>query len=307
MKKKIDVYCISKPLQFFNVKNMPFVKGAGNYRVLVVDCQFKDAEIFAENVKKNDSSWDEVRSVSGKNQLFSLLMKMRVNYLFTENDASFKVFIYMLLGRALGRVKRLYVFEEGIGSYSDRLFGTIKGSLYDYVGIGSHYGTSCFCDGLYLNLPDLYNEKYHSQIAVPLELPFIEAIKKYYVLFSNCFDALPSYLDIKNSRILLYVTSWEINKEVLNKIDEVRHDYDLIVIKPHPHIKGSLWHNSEYKILETSNLVEMILIKLLEQKNKITVFHESSTSVVYFENVINCVNFNRIEVYEELCRYINNF
>ena len=54
-----DIYICSKPLQYFNVRNI----GYGNVsskKILIILGHFRDAELFFHQVKKFDDTWDDI-------------------------------------------------------------------------------------------------------------------------------------------------------------------------------------------------------------------------------------------------------
>ena len=63
---KTDIYACSKPLQYFNARNIPRTFHSDHRRILVIITYFYKADDFYENIKANDDQWDKVVKVSNK-------------------------------------------------------------------------------------------------------------------------------------------------------------------------------------------------------------------------------------------------
>ena len=113
MKQRPDVYVCSKPLQYFNIKNIGKVENASQKRILIVIGAFYNAKHYVEHIKEYDKEWNDVIYMNDVSESHHWLRNHRINNLFVENDASWKIFFIYLLGR----IKSIYVYEEGIGSY----------------------------------------------------------------------------------------------------------------------------------------------------------------------------------------------
>ena len=117
-----DIYICSKPLQYFNVRNIGY-GNASSKKVLIILGHFRDAELFFHQVKTFDDTWNDILYFKDLFHLDLYLFFHPVNTLFVEVDASFVYGIFF----KLSRFKRMYMFEEGFGSYRRDRFDNSKG------------------------------------------------------------------------------------------------------------------------------------------------------------------------------------
>lgn len=312
MKQRIDVYICSKPLQYFNVKNIGNVVDAGGKRILIVVDAFQKAQEYVEKIRLFDGSWDEVVYVKNTHDSYLWLLKHPVHNLFIDNDLSWFVFFLAFSHR----IHKLYVYEEGIGSYNNaseyEVANYNRGGLLRKItrwalGMGFHFGDSRYCEGVFLTKPDLYNKKFNSNKGRPFEVGFLENLQRNEELFLKITGGLPQELDISGENILIYVTEWEIQNDIIAKLHEESVHYDKCFIKPHPQIRDfSIGESKNVIILKTPIMMELILSYLLKRNNKITIWHQYSTSVVHFLDHIESVPFPINPEYERVYNeYIN--
>ena len=114
-----DIYICSKPLQYFNIQNIhcEFSKAR---KVLIILGRFVNARLFFEQVKENNHYWDEILFFKNQFQMDMYLFLHPAKNLFVEVDNSF---IYGIFSK-LCRFERMYMFEEGFGSYRRDRFDT---------------------------------------------------------------------------------------------------------------------------------------------------------------------------------------
>ena len=58
-----DIYICSKPLQYFNVRNIGY-GNASSKKVLIILGHFRDAELFFHQVKTFDDTWNDILFLS---------------------------------------------------------------------------------------------------------------------------------------------------------------------------------------------------------------------------------------------------
>lgn len=298
-----DVYICSKPLQYFNIKNIGPIANESNKKILILHTDFLGAELFAKKIEENDNCWDKVIIVHNKKEYYKYLKKIQINFLFVENDASINLFIFMIRSKIKKSVKSLFVFEEGIGSYRSDLHKGIDKFIRSLIQIGTHYGDSLFTQNIILYEPHMYNEKFHSKKAIPFSINFIDALKKHHCLLSKLCGELSEFNDCRNKRLLIYITNHNINKDIINIMITQKNDYDYLYIKPHPHIKDYKSIPKDIKIINTNIIMEYIINDLIEKNNKLKIWHESSTSLVYFIGKVEEENFSEFPIYDEFINF----
>lgn len=303
MENSVDLYVCSKPLQYFNIKNIGKVEGASSVKKLAIVGYFKDAEKFVANVRKYDFFWDEVVFLHDRKERESYIKKCNIRNLFVENDSSWRMLMIILRRR----IKRLYVFEEGIGTYKDVYYPKIMRVLRNIAGIGNYYGAAWFCKGVFLYEPKFYNYKFQTNKGKSFSCTFMEGLKKNQALLSKLSEVLPKQLDVSEKRILIYLTNYQINNDVIEKMESCREKYDLLIVKPHPHIRNPQIQSKNIIVLNTNMMIEFILFDLIQRKNEIEVWHYASTSVVHFLRQIKQKNLSKnIPIFDEYVNYVTS-
>lgn len=298
-----DVYVCSKPLQYFNIKNIPEIDGHSSRKVLIVNPEFSNGREFIELVRVNDKEWDEVIDMNGKCNYYNYLRTHKINFLFVENDASYKMSLFMLVSKVKRTVHKLFVFEEGIGTYRGDLHFGVDKLIRKLLLLGDHYGSSIFSDNVIVYEPNFYNTKHHSNKAISFARSFVDGLKKNKSLLMSVCDSLPPELDVRGKKILLYITNHSIDYDIVKKMVNEKDDYDLLFIKPHPHIKSLDCLPTDLTVIKTNLMVEYILFNLMESYNDVTVWHQASTSVVYFIDSIKSANFTSFPIFDEFVDY----
>ena len=134
-------------------------------------------------------------------------------------------------------------------------------------------------------------------------MPFRECLEYNYDFFLRLSGGFPESLNISDKSILIYITDHIVNMEIVRKMIDEKDAFDLLFIKPHPHIKDIKIDMEDVMIIESNLMFEFIIHKLLKNKNRITIWHEASTSVVYFLNDIETQNWGKYAVFDE---FVNN-
>ena len=298
-----EIYICSKPLQCFNIFNIPHRDNIER-RILVVVDKFNESQHFVESLRKHNTQWDKICYFKTDNRALLYVFFSKVDNLYINYDISILLAVLYYLKRL-----NIYTYEEGIGSYcklkrwSKGFFSIIRKIL----GVGMINNSSTFIKGTYLYRPDIF-KKMRPESLLPLfnmkkdfcssllnnGIPWPEIYKKDIEYFSN----------IKDLKVLFYVTTWNVNEEILSKIAEEKDNYNLIIIKPHPAIYKSEYNFPNYAtIVKSPILVEILLSILIQNKNAVTVFHESSTAVVYFEDAVKTINYQETTFYRD---FVNN-
>ena len=290
---KVDIYICSKPLQYLNICNIPSLDG-NNKKILIICNTFYKASIFADNIREYEKQWDKVVLVSGRNWAFHVI-RYRVEKLFLGIDST-------LVG-VLHFVKRFkfYLYEEGAGIYnSNSNFLRIQDKyllLARILGTGEIMGKSHYLQGIFVYYPDYYISRIHPSCPVfsfvySYRAMIKQKVRSFLSLYNLDVNNEP-FFNIYNSKILLYITDWEFDLSIINRMEEEKDNYDYLFIKPHPHIlKESIPIVKGINVLYTSLIVEIIIHIWLERGNKVTVYHQDSTAIIPFGNEINSINLN---------------
>ena len=303
-----DIYICSKPLQYFNVRNIGY-GNASSKKVLIILGHFRDAELFFHQVKTFDDTWNDILYFKDLFHLDLYLFFHPVNTLFVEVDASFVYGIFF----KLSRFKRMYMFEEGFGSYRRDRFDNSKGLkniINKLTGVGDHIGFSKFLTGQFLYLPDLYRSQFpgYSKSLKSFQKPFVKRLREELPLFLNFSTGYEEFLSVKNKSVGIYLTNHQINVNILKTLDKEKNDFDYVYVKLHPHIKKTEdLYQYGLKIVQSNIMFEFLILILLDNGNKLSVFHENSTSVIWFQDRIINKNMGQpFEEYDIVASYIQS-
>lgn len=286
--KKVDLYICSKPLQYLNICGIPSKNT--NYKILIICDAFYKSSEFSENIRKFENQWNKVILVKGYNWFFYVL-KYNVENLYYGLDSTIVGLAFFI------KHFNFFLYEEGAGSYRKLHIQTKYRIIADLFGTGYVMGTSKYLKGIYVYYPDYYQKKINPLCPVlKFEMPYRSMIKKYSKQFLRLYNydiTNEEFLAIKDSKILLYITDWNIQKSTIEMMIQNISKFDYLFIKPHPHIKVETLPNiSGIQLLYTTIIVEVIIDIWLQNGNSVTVYHQDSTAVTPFGNDIISVNVN---------------
>lgn len=300
-----DVYICSKPLQYFNVRNIGYE--SGSLKVLAIVGNFRDARSFFEHVRQWDDSWDEILYFDTQFQFDRYLFFHPADTLFVEIDVSFVYGIFY----KLSRFKRMYVFEEGFGTYRNRTDGSkgLKRLINRLTGAGDHVGFAQFLTGQYLYMPDLYRRLFpgYAKELCSFRKPFVERLREELPLFLKFSTGYEEFLSLRDKSIGIYLTNFTINPDILSTLEAERGRFDEVYVKLHPHIQAmENLQGCSVKVIRTNIMVEFLFLLLLDNGNKLTLFHENSTSVIWFQDRVENRNMGEpFEEYDRVASYIH--
>lgn len=289
------IYIASKPLQYFNIRNI-VDKECKAHKTLIILEIFIDSETFTRSIREYDDTWDEVVYLTHKYKEYVYLLFHKCDKLYVELDASFVLGVLS----ALGRYKQMYIYEEGYGSYRRDRWGNAKGLkkwINRLTGVGDRVtGFSRFLTGQYLYLPGLYQklfEGYEKKLC-SFRKPFLTHLRDEQDLFLKLSKGYETFASIKNRRIGIYLTTHEINTAILEEILSKQSEFDMLYVKPHPHLRDlSLFGQYRMNMIRSNIMVEYILLCLIGNGNEVTVYHENSTSVIWFQDKIHDRNMGK--------------
>lgn len=307
--RRRELYICTKPLQYFNARNI--VDPASNsYKILLIKDSFIDAQSFITALREQEQIWDEVYYACGSKEYYRYILKAKAQTLYIDNDSSGFLAVYSTLLH-----KSVYVYEEGYGTYRRSAIkdsiGKKKFLSYKMLGIRDRIGNGRFVKGVYVYLPDLYRSlfpDYRKEIKT-FNQPFLDALADNMSLFLSISTGADSLQAIKDKTILIYLTSHCINETVVGYIKAEKDLYDRIYIKPHPHIKNiDMKEIQGVEVMHSNLMFEILLLLLLRNNNKITVVHENSTAVIWFQSLVKIINMGaELPDYELVSSYIRNF
>lgn len=293
---EINVFLVSKPIQYFNSTN---IEVSGEKILYVIDNFYSSEELLERAILSK--YWSKCVLMKSFPDAFSDLMSYKWNNLFIDSDYGYSKHKY--LRKFSGR--NIFVFEEGLGTYTKDLRNVIERNLkltgikskiknrilktcYKLIGNQDYHGGNKFTKGVII-----YDIEKHEKV-------FPKFPKKRYSFAKTFFEHLnnvdvrkvlyPNPLNIISSRkYILYITSWKIDPEISVILDEYPGYYKLL--KPHPHIKEISKDIVDCfdEVIQGGYLVEFLIRDLITLSSDLVIIHNNSASLLYFneEQFIN--------------------
>lgn len=286
---KVDLYYCSKPLQYVNLCNIPdVVTNPSNKKILLVYNAFMGAEQFVDNVRIYDKRWDKVILCNSR-LWFCNLLRLRVENMFSPLDSTLYGFLHFIFRF------NFYLYEEGAGTYNKLFINKKYHLLSKILGIGRQMGHSTYLKGVIVYQPGFYIQQIRPTCKVlKFNLTNREIIERESnLLFKIYENTLSNNIKVRNKKILLYITDWDYDDEIIKKMISISRQYDILFIKPHPHRKKEDLPTINNVIpIYSSILIEVLLQYWLDNNNNVTVFHQSSTAIIPFSGLIDTHDMN---------------
>lgn len=278
---KKSAFIVTKPLQYINATNIV----DDNLKDCLLTDTFYNVDKFKNIILDNSKHWDQVCIFNNKYAALKYIIKNRKDYqkLYIDADHGIILSFYFLFLSSI----EIFTYEEGYGSYeiirkNNTLVDKVKILIDKFLKLENWSGGNPQTKGMYLYQPSKFEKiigNQHNKQLFNFGNPFIkhiESLKEISLLYETINFGI---FDGKN--VLLYLTNWEINREIENDVS--RTDSDLKAIKPHPHIKGLDSTFISYDFIAESYIPAEILIQqILNRCNSLTIFHEGSFALEYF-------------------------
>lgn len=315
--RRENVFIFTKPLQYFNIKSIPYANyfDVNDKKTLIVINNFVNAKGLYERIRREDDFWDLVVFCNKYKDAFKYIWThFFIKNLIINCDLGVETAITCCI-----RGFNTYTYEEGIGSYGLWERSSERGPLYDVItsivrllfGNGKIMNESRWLKGCFLYQPDLFKSlRPHTKTeALPMKNSFSNQLIENFDYYTNVFNIdFSKYESIKYKKILLYITTWNVDNNIVREVDKNKNQFDYVFIKLHPHIRNteSLVFPSckDYIFVESQMMVELFISLLLKNHNEITIYHNNSTSIVYFQNVVKQISFSKDELSQPILDYI---
>lgn len=308
MKKQENLFIFNRPLQYLNIKGILHSLDKNDNNILLVHANFNSGQDFCKHIRKYDDVWSEVLLISSKKDLLKEVVFRKISRLFINSDLGFdQVICWMSFA------DEVYVYEEGWGTYNQKvkpesLLIKLKSIPYKLIGSGNAMGHSRLTKGIFIYKLDLYNQlfPYYKGEVIKFETSYPERISKERSFFQSLYNYEEEISDLKGMNILIYATGWKISQDVVRDIKNSKSNFDMVLLKLHPHIRDYNSINLESRSLNQNVMLEFYLDQLLEQHNNITVYHDNSFSVFYYLDKVVVKNIGRKKLeYQKIISFFN--
>ena len=254
---------------------------------------FPGAKDLVEQVQDVFSYWDEVVLMQERHELNALLKMHKVHTLYTDIDTGKVPYTWSLI------VKEMNVYEEGTQNYRSiradyikyPITTKIREIITPILGWGAHLGSNRKTKNIFLYNPEYFQTNItglKSKVK-PLQQRLYQFLKENLSRLNVLFPIPSELAGVKSERIAIYITSHDLNEEIIQKLKDDAGLYDRILIKIHPHILyerpgfvNEIAH-LPFELIKENFLAEMLFMTLLKNENTIFIFHESSTACLYLE------------------------
>lgn len=255
--------------------------------LLIVD-YFEDAKGLSERLSKIIPDGKIVNFFHDHKKAFSWAMTQKYDKFFIDSDVGFLKNISIICLALLSRRTIISVYEEGHGTYRNDLYVGLKREILRYSGCGVNFGGNWFTKELYIYKPEEYTQ--------PIRAKKIRIIKNISSLLNErqqVFDYLFNSKEIfKNIRpkennlkkCTIYLTNWTVD---YGQIEILRKATDLLIVKPHPHLRNyELLNKYEDILLIKGSLpAEILILWISGQFEKVEVYHHGSSVVRYLKEL----------------------
>lgn len=297
MIKNRNVFICTRPLQYLNLKGIVNDDLTKNYNILFVFANFNQGVEFTNYIIQYEKCWNEVHFINSKLDLLKRVFLLKISNLYLSNDVGYNYLVSLF-----SFSKNIFVYEEGWATYmttkeKSNIRVVIQKLIYRLIGSGNHIGNSILTKGVFVYNPTLFKRnfpKYRKQIDTFYN-DFIKRIEKEQFFFNELYN-YKSEIDFSNKNVLIYATGWNIDHNVIDQIDLIKSQYDVLLLKLHPHIKNPNIASENFQILKQNVMLEFYLQGLLKNNNRITVYHDNSFSVLHFANDIEVINIGRFRI-----------
>lgn len=279
----------SKPLQYINSKIIAQQEKSNENQTLIIVNMFYAAKDVVRNIEIYDKEWSNVSFAKNRFTSHLACAVRRPDVVYTDGDIGLRLFIYLMFIKAFNHKCKIFVYEEGVGTYRNDIYSSgvvshFKKFIFKMCGVGWYFGGSMFAEGIYVRDASRYLAN------LPRSEKFVkiidESVQEY---CENNFDKLSNifgkFFDEKNcwkkNHCAIYLSDWHWSEQrVSESLREFR--YDLLIIKPHPNIAIDIKHQFiDAKICAPSIPAEILIMSALSKFHKVTVFHHGSSAAEY--------------------------
>lgn len=272
-----SAFLISKPLQYFNSKNIPSEKFEKKDCFLVNN--FFDAPEFAGYIKKI-KYWNKVMLFPND---FAAIIYFIVNsrkydnlYLYSDISTIITILLFFV------KRKNISTYEEGFGSYRYfpyRSNGVFFNKIRKIFKVTNWMGGNGLTKTIFVYHPTVLNRLVPESKAKKVK----KLTSSFYESAINSLESKYFFNEIdfallKNKKIFLLLGSWNINsnyKKILNDFQNYT-----TILKPHPHFRSSL-ESYDFDFIIKKMPAELLIVNLIKICSKVVVVHENSTTIIY--------------------------
>jgi len=296
-----NLFLITKPNQLFISLSILNQIQRTSSDLLIID-NFQSSN-HLKSILFKEKIWNNVYFKKSKIKIIQYFIRGAYSNFYTDSDVGFLNFLIFCMIKILNPKIKIFVYEEGVGTYSnERLFyDHFKIWVFRQIGIGTNFGNCKFTSGIYLFNVEKY-QNFHPTSTVSLHeiksdlfsiytkyndlIDKIYSIKELHVLIQKhrkkkCTVILGTYYYSENQ----YYPTYQSLIKAINDC-AVNEEEHLVLIKNHPHKVNMISiDNMNYAVNVSSSIPAEILIWILyNYYDVINVIHSGSSVLLYISN-----------------------
>lgn len=213
--------------------------------------------------------------------------KQNYSRLFIDSDVGMRRLAQLMFLKVRRPKTRIYVYEEGIGTYRGDLYSSHRRAIVSFFGAGTHFGGCILTAGIYLFKPELYQQRFkrRPEIIKRIKLSIPELIRKFDDELSFLFSLGDLEDQLHNSKsepgCILYLSSWDVDHDVLRQLAAQKGPK---IFKPHPHVREPPAPiPANFLIVDGSLPAEILIPRLLIKFGSVRIFHHGSSVASYID------------------------
>lgn len=234
--------------------------------------------------------FNKVELLNNYRHAFISAAKLKPSAIYIDNDLGLKLYLYFSLTKIWSPKTKIFVYEEGIGTYrKDMVPIGLKSRIYKTFGVGCNFGGSVFTKNIFVFNKEKYNEAFpqlhQKTIQIKQSLPAWLKSNDHIVRQIFCKGYTPP-LGSKDLDAYIYLTDWNIQSQTISQFDNLRNSF----IKPHPHISDQeilkLSSESKSQWIPAYVPAEILIFDLASRYKNIYIKHNNSSAVDYTKSII---------------------
>lgn len=281
-------FIITKPLQLMVCTSI-IDQLEGDFSVhLLITNDFRDAREIFERIQArlNVRRIYKCLFFDANDFAYGYLKANPFDDVYIDSDVGFRQWVKISLIKLKNPATRIYVYEEGVGSYRDDLYENktildkFKLHVLRGLGVGTYFGGSCWTTGIYLyetgQHPFLHGNK-----VIMIRQSVTETIKNHAEFADDIFivdERVKSAIKMNQGEVVIYLSNWLIDDKLIGELIAMNSQ---IIVKLHPHIKEDPPSICGVKWVDHSVPAEILIMEAAKYCEKIKVFHHGSSTLRY--------------------------
>lgn len=271
-----SAFWITKPLQLMVALSISQQESWENKPTFIIIDSFSGANSVAGKLIETFSELQTPIYAATRNSGLSFLLKNKFSNIFFDSDVGVKNFAAHAFQKILNPNLSIYIYEEGVGTYSTGLYSGAKKRLLQTVGIGTFFGGSRLTSSIYTYHPAEYLCKHNAKIRSTIEIN--QKLADFLRVNLDALNYLFGFSDVcvnarKTAQCALYLSNWQVDAEFISFFNKLPFDR---FIKPHPHIR-EVTHYEGVHSISADIPAELLIIKLMKQYQSVLVYDHNSS------------------------------